>query len=417
MLDSMDTVQTKVFPYRWVVLGAYMFINMTVQIQWLTFAPIRSAAVVYYRVSGQWIDFLSMSYMFVFLVLSIPASYVIDTYGIRTGLGIGAVLAGTSALLKGLYADSFTVVVIGQIGLAAAQPFILNAVTALSGRWFPLRERAMAAGFAALSQYIGIIAVMILTPMMIQVHYAEKTITDVSGIGRMLFIYGFLTLLSAVLSLVLIREKPPLPPELEKMQRHSFVKGMIHLFKQRNMVILIVLFFLGLGMFNAISTMIDSICLGKGLNVDQSGMVGGTMLIGGVLVAVILPILSDKTRKRKIFLVLCMVGMIPGIAGLHLSSGYTGALISSFFLGFFVMSAGPIGFQYAAEVSFPTPESTSQGIILLAGQISGLIFVAGMGTPQGLQVFMYLFIILSVVALGGALLLGESPVLLVDNDS
>ncbi len=408
----MERANVKVYPYRWVVLGAYMFINMTIQIQWLTFAPIRSAAVVYYGVSGQWIDFLSMSYMFVFLVLSIPASYIIDTYGIRVGLGLGAVLAGLSAVLKGVYADVFTVVVIGQIGLAASQPFILNAVTALSSRWFPLKERAMAAGFAALSQYIGIIAVMILTPMMIQVHYAGKVITEVSGIGTMLFIYGFVTLFSAVLSLILIRDKPPLPPEIETIQRHSFIKGMIHLFKQRNMVILIILFFLGLGMFNAISTMIDSICLSKGLNVGQSGMVGGIMLIGGVIGAVILPILSDKLRKRKIFLVICMIGMIPGITGLHLSAGYTGALISSFFLGFFVMSAGPIGFQYAAEVSFPTPESTSQGIILLAGQISGLIFVAGMGTPEGLNIFMYLFIGFSVLALGGSMLLGESPMLL-----
>ena len=408
----MEKTGTKIYPYRWVVLGAYMFINMTIQIQWLTFAPIRSAAVVYYGVSGQWIDFLSMSYMFVFLVLSIPASYIIDTYGIRVGLGIGAVLAGLSAVLKGVYADVFTVVVIGQIGLAASQPFILNAVTALSSRWFPLKERAMAAGFAALSQYIGIIAVMILTPMMIQVHYAGKVITNVSGIGKMLFMYGFVTLFSAALSLILVRERPPLPPEIETIQRHSFIKGMIHLFKQRDMVILIVLFFLGLGMFNAISTMIDSICLSKGLNVGQSGMVGGIMLIGGVIGAVILPILSDKLRKRKMFLVICMIGMIPGITGLHLSIGYTGALISSFFLGLFVMSAGPIGFQYAAEVSFPTHESTSQGIILLAGQISGLIFVAGMGTPVGLNIFMYLFIGFSVLALGGSLLLGESPMLL-----
>ena len=28
------------------------------------------------------------------------------------------------------------------------------------------------------------------------------------------------------------------------------------------------------------------------------------------------------------------------------------------------MSAGPLGFQYAAEVSHPAPESTSQGMLL-----------------------------------------------------
>jgi len=408
----MDTTKTKVYPYRWIVLCSYMFINLTIQIQWLTFAPIRSAAMVYYGVSGQWIDFLSMSYMFVFLILSIPASYIIDTYGIRIGLGIGAVLAGISAIVKGMYADYFVLVVIGQMGLAAAQPFVLNAVTALSGRWFPFKERAMAAGFAALSQYLGIIIVMILTPLMIQLSYAGSAISEVTGISRMLFLYGLITLFSAVLSLIIIRDKPPLPPEVEIIKRHSFIKGMVHLFKQRNMIILIILFFLGLGMFNAITTMIDSICLEKGFNVEQSGMVGGIMLIGGVIGALLLPIMSDKMRKRKIFLVICMVGMIPGVAGLHLSTSYELALLSSFILGFFVMSAGPIGFQYAAEVSFPTPESTSQGMILLAGQISGLIFVAGMGSQMGLTVFMYTFIGLAVLALIGSLFLEESPMIL-----
>ncbi len=412
----MNNSDIRIYPYRWVILGVYMFINLAIQIQWLTFAPIRSAAVIYYGVSGRWIDFLSMSYMFVFLVLSIPASFIIDTYGIKTGLGIASVLAGVSAMLKGAYADSFAVVAAGQIGLAAAQPFVLNAVTALSGRWFPLKERAMAAGFAALSQYIGIILVMILTPMMINVTYSGKTITEVSGIRGMLLVYGGITLFSAVLTLVFIKDRPPHPPEKEELKRHSFVKGMIHLFKQRNMVILIVLFFLGLGMFNAVTTMIDSICFSKGFTVDQSGLVGGIMLIGGVAGALIIPILSDRTGKRKPFLVICMIGMIPGIAGLYLAGGYVPVLVSSFILGFFVMSAGPIGFQYAAEVSFPTPESTSQGIILLAGQISGLVFVAGMGTASGLNLFMILFIIFSFIALAGALMLGESPMLL-DKDA
>lgn len=79
---------------------------------------------------------------------------LIDTYGIRVGIGLGAVLAAVGGLLKGLLATNFAAVVIGQVVLAIAQPFILNAVTALSARWFPLRERGTAAGLAALAQYL-----------------------------------------------------------------------------------------------------------------------------------------------------------------------------------------------------------------------------------------------------------------------
>jgi hypothetical protein len=87
-------------------------------------------------------------------------------------------------------------------------------------------------------------------------------------------------------------------------------------------------------------------------------------------------------------------------------------------LGFFVMSAGPIGFQYAAEVSAPAPESTSQGLLLLSGQITGLVFVAGMTVKNNrfLPAFMGVFVILAVFAVVGVLLLRESPMIITEKD-
>ena len=39
-------------------------------------------------------------------------------------------------------------------------------------------------------------------------------------------------------------------------------------------------------------------------------------------------------------------------------------------LGFFLVAVLPIGMQYAAEITRPTPEGTSAGLIQLAGQVS-----------------------------------------------
>jgi hypothetical protein len=47
---------------------------------------------------------------------------------------------------------------------------------------------------------------------------------------------------------------------------------------------------------------------------------------------------------------------------------------SAFVLGFFLVSTSPVGMQYAAEITFPTPEGTSNGLIQLFGQAS-VIFV------------------------------------------
>jgi hypothetical protein len=43
-------------------------------------------------------------------------------------------------------------------------------------------------------------------------------------------------------------------------------------------------------------------------------------------------------------------------------------------MGFFLVSASPIGMQYAAEITRPTPEGTSNGIIQFFGQAS-VVFV------------------------------------------
>jgi len=418
----------KVYPYRWVVLAAFMVVTVLIQVQWLTHAPIARAAEVFYQ--GQFnpnslinIDFLSMAYMIVFLFVCIPASYIIDTYGIRIGVGIGSILTAVFSLMKGFGGANFTVVLIAQLGLAVAQPFILNAVTAITVRWFPLRERGTAAGLASLAQYLGIISVMAITPMLVVSSPSEPGYG--TGIDRMLIIYGIISAAGALLALVLIREKPPTPPSKEELVHKKFFDGLQHILKQRDMIILLVLFFIGLGIFNAVSSMVDSISANLGVN-DSDGLIGVLMLAGGVIGAVIIPILSDKFRKRKLFLVLGLGGMLPGVLGLSFANvmagspegAYTIALAAAFILGFFVMSAGPIGFQYAAEVSFPAPESTSQGLMLLAGQVSGLGLVAGMSLKdnQYIDIFMQFFVVLAVISLILVLQLKESPMIITEED-
>lgn len=419
----------KIYPYRWVILAAFMFITFVIEIQWLAHAAVARPAGVFYE--GQFldssfinIDFLAMVYMLVYLVMSIPASYVIDTYGIKTGLGIGAVLLGISGLVKGVFATDFNIVLIAQIGLAVAQPFILNAVTAVSVRWFPLSERGLAAGLSVLAQYLGIIVAMLVTPLMI------GTNPDMEGYGhgfeKMLMVFGILSFVAAVVSLVFIKEHPPTPPNDEEYVRHGFFEGIKYIFHQKDMLITLALFTVGLGIFNAISSMTDAIAANIGVK-DSDGLIGGLMLIGGVIGALVIPVLSDKQQKRKKFLVICMVGAVPGILGLTFAGiissdpqiAYSIALTSSFILGFFIMSAGPIGFQYAAEVSYPAPESTSQGLLLLVGQVSGLIFVAGMSTQQNafLNQFMILFSALAFLIIVGVLFLKESPMMKLGNQS
>lgn len=67
-----------------------------------------------------------------------------------------------------------------------------------------------------------------------------------------------------------------------------------------------------------------------------------------------------------------------GLIGITFAQSYALLLMSAFVFGFFLLSAGPLGFQYGAEVTYPAPEGTSNGLMLLVGQISGILFILAM---------------------------------------
>ncbi len=400
--------KVQVYPYRWVVLFVFALISAIIQIQWLTFASVAREARSFYNVSALQIDFLSLIFMGVFLLVCIPASYIIDKFGIRIGLGIGAALTGIFGLMKGVFPYDYTLVVIAQTGLAVAQPFILNAATRVAVQWFPLLERALAVGISTLAQFLGIIIVMICTPFMI-----TTKIEGVYDLSSMLMTYGLISCAGAVILLIFLKERPPTPPEIiEYKEEMNLFKSIKRIFAQPDMKYLFLIFFVGLGIFNAISTCIDQICQTKGLTMDQTGLVGGIMLVAGIIGAVILPVLSDKLKKRKIFICMAMGGATPGIIGLAFFTQYPWLLISSFILGFFLLGGGaPVGFQYCAEITRPAPESISQGLLLFTGQVSGILFIVFMNSV-GITLSMIIFIGLALVNIVLSLGLKESEMIL-----
>ena len=156
----------RVYGYRWVVLGVFMLVNLTMQMLWITFAPITGPAAKFYGVTDLQIGYLAMSFMITYLFLSFPASWVIDTLGFRKAVSIGAVLMGVFAILRGLAGANYTLVLLGSIGIAIGQPFLMNAWTKVPANWFAINERATAVGLVTLANLVGTALGMMLTPIL-----------------------------------------------------------------------------------------------------------------------------------------------------------------------------------------------------------------------------------------------------------
>lgn len=397
----MAEAQARVSSYRFVVLAAFMLAIAANQLLWITFAPVTRVAAEFYGVSDLAIGLLSLVFMVVFIVVSIPASWILDTYGIRVGVGIGVVLTAGFGLVRGIMASSYAWVLVAQIGIAVGQPFILNAIAKLAGRWFPLRERATAAGLGSLAMYAGIFIGLAVTPQLV----LRSALPDT------LLAYGVAAAAAGVAFFLFVRERPALPVGPE--ERSLVFDGLRAMLRNRAFVLLLALFFIGLGLFNAVTTWIEDIVRPRGFTIDQAGLAGGMMVLGGIVGALVIPALSDRRRRRVPFMWLALAGAIPGLLGVAYATDYTLLLASSFVLGAFLLSSGPLGFQYGAEITYPAPEGTSNGMLLLVGQVSGIAFIVGMDALKAPSGSMTLSLLILTGLLGLALLLStrlpESP--------
>lgn len=358
----------KVYPYRWVVLGVFMLINVAIQILWICFAPITGPAAQFYGVSDLQIGLLAMSFMIVYVPLSIPISWMVDTMGYRKSVSIGAVIMAVFALLRGVFAVNYTVVVIATLGLAVSQPFMMNSISTVAAKWFPIKERATASGLVIVASFLGIAIGQVLSPLLF-IKY---------GIATMLLIYGMVAAATALVFIIFTREAPPTPPCPPGQEtRALMLDGLRRMLKMKDIWILMALFLVGMGVFNGISTWIESIVRPRGFTISQAGNLGGALLIGGIVGAIIIPVLSDRLRKRKVFLLVGIALSIPWLVGVIFAGSYWLMMGSMFLLGFFLMSLAPVGYQYAAEITHPAPEGTSNGLLNLAGQAS-VVFIYGM---------------------------------------
>jgi cyanate permease len=122
--------------------------------------------------------------------------------------------------------------------------------------------------------------------------------------------------------------------------------------------------------FNGVTTWVEQIIKPRGFGSTEAGIMGGLMLIAGIIGAVVLSALSDRQGKRIRFMVVALVATVPGMLGIAFVSSTLLLYAFAAVLGFFLVAVLPIGMQYSAEITNPTPEGTSNGLIQLCGQVS-----------------------------------------------
>ena len=363
------------YKYRWTVLAVYMYVSALTQLYWLNFAAIETFAEERFSIPASTVMWFTLVFPLVQVLLSMPAGIVIDRKGFKYGVGIGALFTGLFAMLRLVNTDSFTVLLISQIGIAIGQPFVLNGVTKLVVTWFPHKEEATAVGLGSLALLVGMMVGLGATPALVQF----------LGFETMLLIYGILGILGILLFFSLVKPYPPTPArEIEAQQEVTGWQGIKHILKMRDFVILGFVALIGIGVFNGLATWLEKILNElHQIAMTDAGIISAILILSGIVGCIVIPLVSDKIMRRKPFLLLASAIGTVSIIALMVAKGFASNMINGIFLGFFLISALPIMLTMSAEITGARFAGISVGYLQLLGNAAAVAIVPIMESMRG----------------------------------
>lgn len=405
---------------RFGVAGFFAVSNCTNAVLWICFSPIAQIMQLAFGVSALAVNMLSTVFMIMYLPGSALSLYLMERYGLRTTVLTGCALNVACAWVRFfgslLQASApgagFAIIVIGQLIGALGQPIFTNAPTRIAGDWFPVKERDFSTIVCAMSNPIGN-AIGAAVPSFV--------VNGPGDIKWLLLGQAVVATLGYAGSWMYVKDHPPTPPsaaaegrllkhaelaqavqaadlEASRTGSSSSSPASAHLAKEafqrlaadlkgimknKNVWFLLAGFALGLGLFNALLTVLSQYVATCGYGNDTAGYAGGALLGAGLAGAVVAGYIMERTRA---YVPLLRVGIVGALACalLMLSSmvpDQPGRLVASFgLLGFWLIPLLPLALENAAEVTYPVPEDQSACLLLIGGQYVGLILTLGM-TP------------------------------------
>ncbi len=342
---------------RWAILTIYALLAACTQLLWLSFAAVDTDSAKVLHVDVGTVGDLAAIFPFVYVVLALPVGRWLDA---RFGqaLAVGAVLTGAGAILRVAAPSSFAVQLIGQLVIAAGQPFVLNAITKVAARYFPQHERATAISIGSVALFIGILAsVLIADPLF-----------AAGGLRLLLTVEAIPSVIGAVLMLVVLRAPATYPDDA------STAVSLRWLIRDRFMWLLAGLIFIGMGVYNAVATWLQPVLA----NFSEGGAAGNLIAVltaGGIVGAAVLPPLVASRDQRRPMLVLALAFSAVAFAATDVGHNLIWLTVWLFATGFLVMACLPVVLDWSAVHAGIAREGAAAGFLLMAGNLGGVVLV------------------------------------------
>ena len=334
---------------RWVILAGYALLAASTQLLWLAYAPITTQTHKIMGVSQGAVGDLAVIFPLMYVVLALPAGRWLDASFARA-LGFGAVLTAGGGLLRLAGPSSYGWAVAGQFVIAAGQPFVLNSITKVASRYFPVRERTTAVSIGSVAIFAGILAAVL----------SGGPLFDAGGLRLLLSVQAAVAVLAAVRSPAAFPGDPSVAVSLRWLRGDRFIW------------LLAGLLFVGMGVFNAVATWLDSILTHFGHG-GASGYLIAIMTAGGIVGGALLPdIVAKRDQRRRMLQIAVVVSAVAFavLAGVH-SPAVGGVVL--FVAGFFLLAGLPVVLDWSELHAGPERAGAAAGFLLLSGNLGGVI--------------------------------------------
>lgn len=331
------------------------------QMLWLNFAPLVTFLQAKYDQTELMVSSLLLSFPLLYVFLSIHSGVLIDKKGYKYVIGLGSIISAVFACVR-IYDDSFTALLIGQTGIAIGQPYIINGISKLVSDWFTKEHTAAATGIGTAGMMIGMALGMGLTP----------ALNESIGFQATMVVFAAISWAFTIFFLVAAKENNLSTSEAVAMGSGAELK---QLFSIRNLVVLFILSFFAIGFFNGLTTWLEPILKPNGIDAEEAGMVGAFLILGGILGSVIIPTLSDRSKKRKPFLLACCVAALALLYPLCVSHSLTTVYLLGGLMGFFFLPGYALLLSMCEELAGSEKAGAATGVLMLAGNAGAVVVI------------------------------------------
>ena len=386
------------YRYRFVVLACFCLAQIANAMSWVTFAPIARYSQTYYGIDADKVNGFSILFMAAYLPGSAISAWVYTRLTLKWGVSIGIVGTALGCWIR--LAESYGGVMVGQAIAALAQPILMNAPARLAAAWFPASERSVATSLGAISNPVGIALGTVFPSVFVTLTNGTNPlgpipVGSVLGMSDLLIFEAAYATGVAALVVALVRSRPPTPPSASQEQAladvekdvsgRSFLaagarvlRDAAQCFTYHDFRVLFVAFGVGLGLFNAITTLIEQLTAPVCSTADDASLYGGLMVGIGILGAIGVGIVLDRSHAYRFWLRMGYgLGFVAGLGlTLVMQTNLKDATAFFFaFVGFVIIPMLPCSFEAAVEATYPIAEDVSNGLLMCAGNYLGIAFI------------------------------------------